>query len=471
MNITDLSRSFQIIAEQTRARALSFQFKKMDADARRNARYIKGDREFIFWVIRYIFTGSSVYLVNSGTGVIYPGMSSTNGPKRDAMEGFSRVAPLASAWIRGQGKTQIECLNGETFNLERFICNGIANGTNPKHEHYWGDIRSRDQILAESSDIAISVWLIWDKIESLFTSIEKTNLFNWLEGAISCDVKYGNWLLFQIIAQAVLYKFTGRLDTSLFNERWDRIKSMRREGGWYTDGEGEIFDYYNAWAFHYSFFWLYKIDKDLAIRQFAIDDMRVFVKEYKYLSSRFGFPMMGRSICFRLACSAPLVCESLMPNAEISPGLARTSLLADWRYFIRNGSLKNGTITQGYFHSDERLLENYSGPASPLWSLRSLIPAIAFGAEGGLWTAPGDSLEVEKSDFSLFLNAPKWRVSGDKASGNVRITTAAATNDNKLSGRSVFRIIKDVVRGYPSRNENKPYKYSNRSYDSIKFYK
>ncbi|MBC2873242.1 hypothetical protein H7U18_22580 [Klebsiella pneumoniae] len=41
-------------------------------------------------------------------------------------------------------------------------------------------------------------------------------------------------------------------------------------------------------------------------------------------------------------------------------------------YYIKNGALQNGIPTQGIFATDERLLDDYSGHGSSLWSLRAL---------------------------------------------------------------------------------------------------
>lgn len=469
MNMEDVRRSLQILRQQVPARLRSLGFGAFDKQAVTLARSAEDDRDFLRWVIGYLFTGVKAHVAGSGTTVVYPGMSSSNGPKNDAIEGFSRIAPLAAAWINGQDEDGIACLDGEYFDLKRFLVTGIKNGTDPDHGDYWGEIEAKNQLLAESADIALSAWMVWDRIAAEFSSKQKRNFIDWLKGAVYKDVKYGNWILFLLIVQAVIHKITGDIDTERFDDLWEKVGEMRRQGGWYTDGKGEVFDYYNAWSFHYSFFWLYLIDRNSAVKDFAVQDMKEFLKTYKFLPSNYGFPLMGRSFCYRIACAAPIVCGSFLPGFEIGKGFSRAALMKSLRFFVAKGCLKGGAITQGLYHSDERILDNYSGPASPLWSLRSMIPAVYFGLSDAFWQTPAEKLEVEKSDFSVFLDAPQWTVKGDMASGRVKIVLDGNKQTHPLTGRSRAEILKDVIRGYPQRKNNSAYKYGNRCYEAGRY--
>lgn len=471
MDRTDFARAIKIATRQLRATVLSLKFRKLDALSYDISRNIKDDKEFCFWVVRYLFTGTATYSSNSGTTVDYPGMPSTNGPGRDGLEGFSRIAPLAAAWIAGTGDHHVECLDGKSFDLLEFLRTGIVNGTDPDHKNYWGPIRAEDQILAESADIALSIWMIWDRINDSLTGRHRSNLLKWLEGATQWEVRYNNWVLFPLIVQSVIFRLTGNMDKTRFDYLWDQIKSMRRNGGWYSDGDGNKFDYYNAWSFHYSFFWLHIIGGDFLIRDFAIKDMHLFLKSYKFLASEYGFPMMGRSTCYRVACAAPLVCGSIMNDTEVSLGFAKCALTKSLRYFVENGCLRKGIITQGYFKSDEKIFENYSGPASALWSMRAVIPAVYFGDKVGFWDASPEQFPVQKADFDIFIETPKWRVTGDKTSGNVRISTDHTNPDAQLIERSFLEKLKDTLRGYPNRHENESFKYDKGYYDSKFFYR
>src|SRR5207248_770688 len=82
-----------------------------------------------------------------------------------------------------------------------------------------------------------------------------------------------------------------------------------------------------------------------------------------------------RSACYRMAAPVPLLLEQF-DAVHGQPGEARRALDATWEYFLQHNGAKDGNITQGYCGSDARVLDNYSGPASCLWGMRSLIAAI-----------------------------------------------------------------------------------------------
>jgi hypothetical protein len=72
-----------------------------------------------------------------------------------------------------------------------------------------------------------------------------------------------------------------------------------------------------------------------------------------------------------------------------------------------------------------RLLDPYSGPASSLWSLRSLVMAYYYPPHHDFWTAPPRPLPVEHEDFSISLPGPRWRVTGCSATGEIRVEIPA----------------------------------------------
>src|SRR5690606_2785539 len=114
-----------------------------------------------------------------------------------------------------------------------------------------------------------------------------------------------------------------------------------------------------GWAIHYSLFWLTQIDPNFDpdfIKKSNIE----FVDFYKHLFSRNGFPMMGRSVCYRAAAPAPIVAGAILSPEIISPGLALNAIDASWKYFIENNALKAGKVTQGFFKEDLSLLDGYS---------------------------------------------------------------------------------------------------------------
>ena len=122
--------------------------------------------------------------------------------------------------------------------------------------------------------------------------------------------------------------------------------SMNQVGQQCCGDCGKVFDYYNAWAFHYSLFWLNQINPGFDT-VFLEDSLYQFVKYYKFFFSTDGIPIMGRSIPYRLAAPAPLIAAAYKGMGIISPGLARRVLDCVWRYFVRKEAVSRGSVTQG----------------------------------------------------------------------------------------------------------------------------
>jgi hypothetical protein len=84
------------------------------------------------------------------------------------------------------------------------------------------------------------------------------------------------------------------------------------------------------------------------------------------------------------------------------------------------------------------MLDNYSGPASALWSLRSLVAAFALPADAAFWRAEGEPLPVELGDFRLALPVPGWTLLGTASTGDVTIERKSGYDD-----------VADVLQPYP----------------------
>jgi hypothetical protein len=139
-----------------------------------------------------------------------------------------------------------------------------------------------------------------------------------------------------------------------------------------------------------------------------------------------------------------------------------------WHYFITNGALRDGTLTQGYFQDDLRVLDNYSGPGSSHWGLRSLIPALLHPAGSGFWTAPATPLPIETGSYRLDLPELGWRVDGDTASGDIRITIPGNTGRNpRLKPHTLGSRLTEYLQGRPKRPNNRAAAYGAEAYSTL----
>lgn len=404
----------------------------------------------------YFTNGFIKYRSANGAHVYYPGAISSHGREINGLEGFARYFPLAASYMSGDNNNRI-IPNNKEIDLVALLGEGILAGTNPDNTEYWGDIQNRDQRIVEAADIALGLWLSREYLWTTFSSLEKKQIANWLNQALDKEIENNNWNLFPITIHKSLESlgYSNIAYDSKINEAYQNYKKQFYLGeGWFNDPPNGV-DYYNAWAIHYSLFWLDQIDPKFD-PAFIRNTHKEFLKFYQYLFSENGFPIMGRSVCYRIAAPAPLITGALIIPNEVSPGLAFRALDLTWDFFIAQNSLQKGTVTQGYFEPDMSILDSYSGTGSCQWSLRSLIVAFYVDNYIPLWNAPETKLPVEIADFSVTNNIIGWRINGDKATQtiNLELLNNKEKEQPKLIKYGISNKIKEFIAHRPIRPNN-----------------
>jgi hypothetical protein len=187
-----------------------------------------------------------------------------------------------------------------------------------------------------------------------------------------------------------------------------------------------------------------------------------------HLISPAGLPMMGRSICYRTAVPSAVLAGSLLSPETISPGLARRALDVTWRHFVSHDILRQGSMTMGYYETDPRLVDRYSGGGSCHWGLRSLTLAYMAGRDHAFWRDRQQKLPVEAGDF--FLDLPKlgWRVSGRQSDRNITISIPANANRKaRIGALSRWMSLIERTTHRPRRPNNLTLKYDLPAYSVV----
>lgn len=104
------------------------------------------------------------------------------------LEGFSRpVWGLASLLAGG----------GDYAGAARWV-NGLANGTDPKHEEFWGHMTDKDQRMVECSALGFAFAIAREKLWDKLSEEAKTNVGNWLGEMNDKEMPNTNWLWFRV---------------------------------------------------------------------------------------------------------------------------------------------------------------------------------------------------------------------------------------------------------------------------------
>jgi hypothetical protein len=152
---------------------------------------------------------------------------------------------------------------------------------------------------------------------------------------------------------------------------------------------------------------------------------------------------------------------------KMNNGMARRSLDVVWQYFIKNGALKNGHLTQGYLGDDLRFVDVYTGPGSCHWGTRSLVVAMLNPPDSHFWTDSESPLPVESEDFVLNLPELGWTVTGKKPTGEIVIEITANTSQSvEIEEITPYLRLKSLFFMRPFGPENHAAKYEQRFYSN-----
>ncbi len=305
--------------------------------------------------------------------------TSHSGRLSDGLEGYARTLLLAA-------------LRRDETALERYA-DGLAAGV----AGVWPSIEDRSQPLVEAASVALALRLtrplLWDRLDDPV----RQRAADWLADALTAEPWPCNWELFPVTVGGFLQDVGHEVDASrkAIDRGLSRIEDWYVGDGWYTDGDGRKFDYYNGWAMH-----LYPV-----LHAWLADDPRLLdlyggrlerhLADYARLFGADGAPMLqGRSLTYRFATAAPLWLGALTGRTPLPAGETRRLASGALKYFLERDAVDaDGLLTLGWHGPNEAFLQSYSGPASPVLGEQGLPrpapPAGPRGLDGDGGTGPG----------------------------------------------------------------------------------
>ena len=421
-------------------------------------------------LFRYFLAGAVSYVDASGSRIHYTGVASASGYRSTGLEGFARTGTLLAAWIAsGRNPVLADAPSGAQVDLVAYLQRGLLAGTDPKSSGYWGRFRDGDQRIVETADIARIVWLTRAQIWQRLDPQQRARVATWLRQDEGLQTPDNVWLLCPVTVDVVLRSLGVAVPGSdpAANPNYQKFKRNYLGNGWYSDPPDGA-DFYNTWGMSYELFWISYIDP-----QFDHDFIRSGLAQSADLTAHLigtdGIPLMGRSICYRTAVPVPLLAENLLDEQALAPGLARHGLDLVWQHFIAHGALQDGALTQGYYRTDLRFLDYYSGPGSCHWGLRSLVLAFLHAPGSDFWDSEPQPLPVEQGDYRIAYDKLGWIVSGRRADGSVTIEIPAnAGNAPRVLPYEAWRGWLEQVFWRPFRPVNEDVEYHRPSYSSAK---
>lgn len=349
-----------------------------------------------------------------------PGRTSVSGELSDGLEGYARSFLLAAFRIAGARGRVDDAL------IERYAA-GLAAGTNPGSGETWPRLTDRSQQMVEAASIAIGLhetrpWL-WDRLD---TGVRE-RVVDWLGGFVGRRTHDNNWRLFQVVSEQFLASVGAPHSRSDIENGLDRIEDWYAGDGWYTDGDGQKFDYYIGWAMHlYPLLWSRMAGgpagDDGGRTEVYRQRLGRFLTTYPHFFGADGAPVhQGRSLTYRFAAATPVWMGALAECTPLAPGLTRRLASGAVRHFVERGVPdERGLLSLGWYDAFLPVTQSYSGPASPYWASKAFV-GLLLPADHEVWTAPELPLPVEESDQYTALPAPGWLLHGTRRDGIVRL--------------------------------------------------
>ncbi|MFF0002106.1 DUF2264 domain-containing protein [Streptomyces tibetensis] len=332
--------------------------------------------------------------------------ASWTGRLSDGLEGYARTLLLAA--FRRDEKA-----------LERYAT-GLAAGVSG----VWPRIEDRHQSLVEAASIALALRLtrdlLWDRLDEAV----RQRTAAWLADALTAEPWPCNWELFPVTVGGFLAEIGHEPDASraAIDRGLERIEQWYVGDGWYTDGDGRKYDYYNGWAMH-----LYPVlhawlERDERLLELYGDRLCRHLSDYARLFGGDGAPMhQGRSLTYRFATTAPLWLGALTGRTPLPPGETRRLASGALKYFLDRGAVDDrGLLSLGWHGYDESVLQGYSGPASPYWASKGFL-GLLLPPDHEVWTAPEEPAPAERADFVTPVGPPNWLLQSTRSDGVVRL--------------------------------------------------
>ncbi|MFF5532233.1 DUF2264 domain-containing protein [Streptomyces cinerochromogenes] len=324
----------------------------------------------------------------------------------DGLEGYARTLLLAA------------------FRRDETALGRYAEGLAAGPGGVWPRITDRSQPLVESASVALALRLtrplLWDRLDDAVR--ERTAA--WLADALTAEPWPCNWELFPVTVGGFLLEIGHREAAAreAVDRGLERVEGWYLGDGWYTDGDGRKFDYYNGWAMH-----LYTVlhawlagDSDLLDRYGR--RLSRHLADYARLFGADGAPMhQGRSLTYRFATTAPLWLGALTGHTPLPPGETRRLASGALRYFLDGGAVdERGLLPLGWLGPDESLVQTYSGPASPYWASKGFL-GLLLPPEHEVWTAPEQPGPADRTDAAHPVPVPNWMLQSTRSDGLVRL--------------------------------------------------
>ena len=398
-----------------------------------------GPSDRAYWV-ELAYTMAAPVLENMANGTLQKNMKLELSPTWDNrdkkvayMECFGRLMAGIAPWLtlpdddtpEGQKRKQ----------LREWALKAYANAVDPESPDYLG-WTSGGQTLVDAAYVVESLFrgykALWEPLDSL----TKARYIKELQGLRRYDPPYTNWLLFCGMEESFLMHVGGGYDAFRIKMAMSKAEEWYIGDGLYSDGPSFAFDYYNAFVIQPMYSEClqmvaakqpnntYLIRSHGDKRNGAKNRLEVVterMQKYAVILERFispegTFPVVGRSIPYRLAVLQPLAMlawQKQLPK-ELSNGQVRAGITAVMKRMFEGKGKSNftedGYLTIGFVGSHPNVADWYTNNGSLYMTSLAFMP-LGLPVDDPFWTDAPEKWTSKKAwEGDDFPKDHKWNI-------------------------------------------------------------
>ena len=274
---------------------------------------------------------------------------------------------------------------------------GIANGTNPEHPEYWGEIGSCDQRQVEMAVFGYGMAIAPQQFFFSLPEVAQKNLYAWLDQINRTELYHNNWIYFRVLVNIGFMVCGLPHNEKRLKDDFAALETHYEGDGWYYDLPGQL-DYYTPWAFHY-----YGLIYAKAMRERDAERSKTLLERAKAIAPDIAcwfdatgeaLPY-GRSLTYRFAQCAFFAALAMAEGESdaLSYGAMKRMVLGNMRkWFSKPIFDRDGVLTIGYGYPSLLMAEGYNAPGSPYWAMKAFA-CLALPEDHPFW-------QVEETDYA-----------------------------------------------------------------------
>jgi len=398
-----------------------------------------GQSDRAYWV-ELAYTMAAPVLENMANGTLQQNMKLELSPTWDNrdkkvayMECFGRLMAGIAPWLTLPDDDTPEGLKRKQ--LREWALKAYANAVDPESPDYLG-WTSGGQTLVDAAYVVESLFrgykALWEPLDSL----TKARYIKELQGLRRYDPPYTNWLLFCGMEESFLMYAGGQYDAFRIKMAMSKVEEWYIGDGLYSDGPSFAFDYYNAFVIQPMYVEClqmvaakqpnntYLIRSHGDKRNGAKNRLGVVterMQKYAVILERFispegTFPVVGRSIPYRLAVLQPLAQLAWMKQLpkELSNGQVRAGITAVMKRMFEGKGKSNftedGYLTIGFVGSHPNVADWYTNNGSLYMTSLAFMP-LGLPADDPFWTDEPEKWTSKKAwEGDDFPKDHKWNI-------------------------------------------------------------